>query len=147
MRKTTLALFAAAMLLVTPLPGTAQGPGGRANMGGPGQRLSSVGFLLDQADELDLSDDQRMGLEGVLAQLDETSAPTLEGLAALRESGDRTNMRSQARPLMEQLRELDRDALSEAMELFSDEQRTLAEALLTEFREQRGRPARPGRGR
>ena len=131
--RTAFALSFMAALCASPLQSSAQQQRGA----GPGGPVSPVQHLLSHADALGLSDDQRAALEDIQEQLREASGPTGEKLRKLRDSGDRDAMRSQGRPLMEELRGFEEDALSSALASMEGEQREAAETLVAAFQEER----------
>ncbi len=144
MKNSAIALLGVALLLFAPTEGSAQRGERGGGQGGPGQRVSAVGYLIDQADALDLSEAQRTGLQEILDELAVESQPTLEAMNELRQSGDREAMRSQGRPMMEELMGFEEDALGRALDLMEGDQRAAAETMVETFQAERPRRGRRG---
>lgn len=113
-------------------------------MAGPGSGF--LGFILANADELELTADQRSRLENVRATLDERSSPLIArvreelgsdsiGRGAMR--GATAEQRAAIRPLLQELRTVRREAMEEAGGVLTASQRQELRSL---------RPGRAGRG-
>lgn len=118
------------------------GPHGPGGPGGPGGPFSSIQLLIDRADSLGLSDQQLGELETIRQDLAEAVRPTAQALRELHQSGDRSEMRSKARPLMEELRAKEDEALDKALAIMDDSQRENAQAMVDAFRAERRRGMR-----
>lgn len=128
----TMIILAGGMLIPTVLE--AQGPGRRG--GGMRAMGGSVAFLLEKAEALSLSADQKTSLEALASDGREANAPLREKMESMRGSGDREGMRE----LMTTFRANDEASVEKAMALLDEGQRETAKSLLDERRSQRRRP-------
>jgi hypothetical protein len=122
----------AAAMLPTALEAQRSGRQGgmRPQMGG------SVAFLLEKAEDLDLSAEQKTSLDALANETREANAPVREKIESMRGTGNRDGMRE----VMTTMRANDEASVEKAMALLDDSQKEAAKALLKERRPQRRRP-------
>lgn len=130
-------------ILTVPGVAAAQGPGG-----GQFMARNSVSYLLENREQLKLTADQAKKLEAINQKLLEKNRPIFEQIQAMRPAGgfqslsqeERQARREQMRPLLEQLRANDDEAVKEVLAVLGPEQQKTANELLAARREQmRGR--------
>jgi len=151
-----------ALALALPLAGQAQQRGERGGMRRPGAEGQmpmrapggGVAFMLEKAEELKLTEDQRTRLRTLQAGLDEKVTPLRAQLDSLRPADGAGNLtreelqqrRKAAGEVMTVMREHHQGARTEALALLSDEQRNRFEKMETERRREMQSQRRGDRG-
>jgi Spy/CpxP family protein refolding chaperone len=144
MRK--LMLLAALALMV---PAAANAQDRPRQMGGRGQMMNTVEWLVTNREEFKASDDQIAKLEAIAKKFDSDTEKQRTELDKAREAmrsgtSDRAAVMAQLRPIREDMQKKDEAALVEALKVLSEDQQKTVKALIEARREEmqsRRRPA------
>jgi hypothetical protein len=139
-------MMLAALAMV--IPAAAQAQERPRQMGGRGQMMNTVEWLVKSKDEFKASAEQIAGLEAIAKKFDADTEKQRAELDKAREemragTTDRSAMMMKMRPIREELQSKDEAAVAEALKLLSQEQQKTVKALLEARREEMQNRRRP----